>query len=162
VWIANGNNSVSALTEAGTAVTSTSVPVGGTAIAIDNAGDVWSLNKSASSVAEFTNLGSVISSGYTAGGINTPTALAIDGAGQVWVTNGNNTLSVLSSTGTAVSSTPYTSVLSTPTSINVDGSGNLWITNSGSNSVTQVIGVAAPVTTPETTAVKNSSLASRP
>jgi hypothetical protein len=162
VWIANGNNSVSALSEAGSAVTSGGVSGGGIAVAIDGAGDVWALNQGASSVAEFSKEGAVISSGYTGGGINAPTALAIDGAGQVWVANGNNTLSVLDSTGAAVSSSAYTSVISTPTSVSVDGSGNVWITNSGSNSVTQVIGVAAPVTTPQTTAVKNSTVGSRP
>ena len=160
VWVANGNGSVSAITESGTAVTTSAVSGGGTGIAIDNAGDVWSLNTG--SVAEFSNTGTVISPGYTGGGINAPTALTIDGAGLVWVTNGNNTLSVLSPTGTPVSTTAYTSLLATPTTVNVDGSGNLWITNAGDNSVTEVIGVATPVTTPQTTAVKNSSVAARP
>ena len=160
IWVANGNGTVSAVSEGGTPVTPSAVSGGGKAIAIDNAGDVWSLNTS--SVAEFSNTGTVISAGYTGGGLSNPTALTIDGAGYVWVTNASNTISVLGPTGAPFSTTPYTSLLSAPTTVNVDGSGNLWITNSGDNSVTEVIGVAAPVTTPQTTAVKNSSVAARP
>ena len=96
------------------------------------------------------------------GGINAPAALAIDGASIVWIANGNGTISGVTTTGAAVSSTAYTTGLSTPTSINVDGSGDLWITNSGDNSVTEVIGVATPVITPTTTAVKTNTLATKP
>jgi hypothetical protein len=44
----------------------------------------------------------------------------------------------------------------------VDSAGSLWIANSGNNTVTEVIGVAAPVTTPIVSAVNNNSPGTRP
>ena len=102
VWVANGNGTVTGLSNTGTAVTASAQTGGGTAIAIDNAGDVWSLNKTGSKVSEYSSAGILISGGTTVGGLNLPTSLAIDGAGLVWVTNGGSvgTLSVLSAPGT--------------------------------------------------------------
>ncbi len=161
VWIANGSGSVTGISATGTSVASTTG--GGTGISIDNAGDIWSLNRSASSVAEFSNTGTVINSGYTGAGITTPTALAIDGSGLVWIANSNSTISVLSSTGAAVSGTTgYPSLTSTPTSLSIDASGNLWLTNAGDSSLTEVVGAASPVSTPMTTAVTNNTLATKP
>jgi hypothetical protein len=162
VWVANsGSGSVSGVTPSGTSVANSTG--GGTGIAIDNSGNIWSLNKSASSVAEFSSTGTTVNSGYTGAGINAPGALAIDGAGFVWIANGNSTVSALNSSGGAVStSSGYPTTTSAATSLSIDGSGNLWITNSGSNSVTEVIGAAAPVTTPTTTAVRTNNLAAKP
>ncbi len=162
VWVANGNGTVSGLTEAGTPITTTAAAAGGISIAIDNAGDIWSLNKSANSLATISNTGAILSPAHTGGGLNAPTALTIDGAGSVWVTNGTGTLSAFSNSGTPITTTAYTTSFSSPNSINVDSSGNLWITNAGDNSVSEVIGAAAPVTTPTTTAVKNNTLAAKP
>ncbi len=162
VWVANGNGTVSALTSTGAALTPAGVSNGGTAVAIDNAGDVWSLNKSASKVSEYDNAGNLLNT-FGGGGLTAPSALAIDGSGLVWVTNGSGTLSVLSSTGSAISPTAgYKVSASGPTSIEIDSSGNLWITNASDNSVTEVIGAATPVTTPTTNAVKNNTLAAKP
>jgi hypothetical protein len=164
VWVLNANGKVSALTNSGTALFGSAVGSTGTGtgIAIDGSGNVWSLNSTANSVQEFSNAGTVISSGYTGGGINLPAALSFDGAGLLWIANGNNTISVLNSSGAPVTSVPFQSPLNTPTSINVDGSGSVWVTNSGNNTVTEVIGAATPVTTPLTTAVTNNTLASKP
>jgi hypothetical protein len=52
--------------------------------------------------------------------------------------------------------------LSAPASINVDTAGSLWIANAGNNTVTEIIGVAAPVVTPVSTAVTYSTLATKP
>jgi hypothetical protein len=161
VWVAYSAGSVTAISSTGSSVAAETA--GGTGVAIDNAGDVWSLNQSASSVAEFSNTGGVISSGYTGAGITTPTALALDGSGMVWVANSNSTVSELTSTGAAVSgSGGYPTTTSTPTSLSLDASGNLWITNAGDNSLTEVIGAAAPVLTPTAKAVTNSTLAVKP
>ena len=162
VWIANGNNTVSGLSESGAPITSSAAAGGGTAIAIDYAGDIWSLNKAASSVAEFSKTGAVISAGYTGGGINAPSALAIDGAGTVWIGNGNNTLSGISGQGATVAPNAFVTGFSTPSSVSIDSAGNLWVTNAGDNSVTEVIGIAAPVLTPQSTAVKTSAIAVKP
>jgi hypothetical protein len=162
IWVVNGNGSVSGLTEAGTGIMPSSVSGGGTAIAIDSSGDIWSLGQSSNSLVEFSKSGLVLSSGYTGGGINSPTALAIDGAGVLWIANGNSTISAFSASGIPVSATAYSTPIAGPTSINVDGSGSLWITNAGDNSVTEVIGVASPVTTPTATAVKSGSVGTKP
>ena len=160
VWVANvGTGNVTGLTSAGVSVATGTG--GGTGLAIDNSGNIWSLNKT--SLAEFSSTGTVINSGYTGAGISNPTSLAIDGAGMVWIANGNSTLSAFNSAGAAVStSTGYPTTTSTPTSLNIDASGNLWITNSGDNSVTEVIGAAAPVMTPTIKAVTNDTLAVKP
>ena len=64
--------------------------------------------------------------------------------------------------GATISATPYSTGYSTPVSINVDASGNLWVANSGDNSVSETIGIATPVITPQTTAVKNATPAAKP
>lgn len=132
-------------------------------MAIDSLGDVWSLN-SGDSLAEYSNTGTVLSAGYTGGGLSSPAALTIDGSGQVWIANGNNSFSVFNNVGSAISGgTGYTSsTLSGPSSIAVDISGNLWISNASGNSVTEVLGAAAPTLAPLSTGVANSDLATKP
>jgi len=102
-----------------------------------------------------------ISSGT--GGLNAPAAIAIDGNGQVWVVNGNNSISQFSNAGGALSpSTGFTdSSLSTPKGIAVDLSGSVWITNKGSNSVTRILGGAAPAA-PLSTAAANKTTGAKP
>jgi streptogramin lyase len=38
--------------------------------------------------------------------------------------------------------------LSSPYSVAVDGSGNVWLSNSGTNTLTEFVGLAAPIYTP--------------
>jgi streptogramin lyase len=131
-------------------------------VAIDGSGNVWSLNTGSSSVTEFTSKGTVTNGPYTDGGLSTPSALAIDGLDQVWIVNSTNSISVFNSSGTAISTTAYTGAgLSSPTSVAIDISGNLWIANSSGNSVTKVLGVAAP-TLPLATGVANNTPAIEP
>jgi len=168
LWVINANGTVAHLSEAGTLVTSagTAGTVGALgAVAYDNAGDVWAVANGTSAVTEFTSAGTVVAvPGNAAAGVNKPTSLAIDGLGQVWVANANNSVSVLSATGTAV--TPTTGYqggsISTPTGIIIDNSGSVWIPNSGNNSVTKIIGGAAPVVTPTVTGTTNNTLGTRP
>jgi hypothetical protein len=44
----------------------------------------------------------------------------------------------------------------------IDGAGNIWIQNSSTASLTEFVGVAAPVVTPLAAAVANHSIATRP
>jgi sugar lactone lactonase YvrE len=161
LWIGNPSGTTAAFSATGTPYLNTPVSAGGTGVAIDSAGNIWSLNASGS-VAKLTNTGGVTNAGYSGGGISTPTSLAIDGSGQVWITNSNNSISVFGSNGSPVSTTAYTGgSLSSPTSVAIDISGNLWIANSGSNSVTEVLGVATP-TVPLATGVANNAPATAP
>jgi hypothetical protein len=161
LWIGNSNNTTSAFADSGLPYLLSAESAGGTGIAIDQAGNVWSLNSGSNSVAEFSNTGTVTSGGFSGGGLATPTSLAIDGSNQVWITNSGGILSVFNSTGTPVSSSGYTVGSSSPTSIAIDISGNLWIANSGSNSVTKVLGGAAP-TVPLAAGVANGTPAIEP
>jgi DNA-binding beta-propeller fold protein YncE len=52
--------------------------------------------------------------------------------------------------------------ISTPTGISIDSSGSVWVTNSGNNSVTKIIGGAAPVVTPTVTGTTTNTLGTRP
>ena len=62
--------------------------VGGQALAIDGAGNVW-IGNTNHSVSAFTNAGVAItpSTGYTGGAQSFAGALAIDGSGDVWIPN---------------------------------------------------------------------------
>jgi streptogramin lyase len=106
--------------------------------------------------------------GFSGGGLNGPFDVAIDGAGTVWLCN--NAYSSVSafigtgtSAGTAISpaSTTYnsnggytgtyynvTGTLSQPAHIAIDGAGDVWISNFGNNSLSEMVGAAAPVVTP--------------
>jgi hypothetical protein len=152
IWVGNSNSTTSALLDNGTALLTTPLGYGGVGVAIDGFGNVWSLNKT-NSVAKFTNTG---------GGLSTPLAIAIDGAGTVWITNTTNSLSEFTSAGVPVTSTAYTDSLNTPASIAIDISGNLWIANSGNNTVTEVLGAAAPTVSPLSVGVQNNTLGTKP
>jgi sugar lactone lactonase YvrE len=128
-------------------------------------GHVWIANHHTSSapgsVSEFqlNNDGTVttVSNGYTGGGIYGPGGIAIDGAGSVWVANYyGNSLSELeaangSNPGQAISpGTGYgtDANLRLPYGVAIDSSGNIWLSNYGSSTITQFLGLAAPVKTP--------------
>jgi large repetitive protein len=163
IWIGDGNSTTAAFWATGVPYLSTPEASGGTGVAIDSSGNVWSLNASAGSLSEFTNTGTVTNADITGGGLSTPTSLAIDGAGQIWITNTTNSISVFASNGTPVSTTAYTGgLLNAPSSVSIDISGNLWIANSGSNSVTEVLGAAAPTIAPVASGVANNTPATKP
>jgi hypothetical protein len=163
IWVVNSNGSLSLLDDGGNAVNGSPSSGGGIGAAVDSSGNIWSINASGSSLAKFSNTGSVVSSGYTGGGLTSGTALAIDGAGMVWVVNSNNSVSLFSNTGAGMSSsTGFTGGnISAPTGVAIDTSGNVWISNSGNNSVTRIIGAAAPAA-PLSTAATQNTLGAKP
>jgi secreted PhoX family phosphatase len=129
------------------------------AVAIDNAGNVWSVG--AGPLLEETNqVGAVKQTINSGGGLNTPAGVAIDGNGQVWVTDGNNAVSLFSNAGAPISPSggiADPSVLSTPSGVAVDVAGSVWIANKGSNSVTRILGGAAPAAPLATAAATNTT-----
>jgi hypothetical protein len=162
VWVVNSAGNVSILDAGGNAV-DTAITGGGLGIAIDKAGTAWSASTSGSSLqlfSNFLNVGNTYISptaygtAVTGGGLSGATALAADGNGWIWVANSNGTVSVFSNLGVAL--TPSTGAnggnLSSPSGIAVDISGNVWVANKGNNSVTEILGAAAP-TLPLTPAV---------
>jgi len=169
IWILNGNMQLERLNEAGTQTNQTAftatASVSG-AIAFDNTGNAWVVGNGDNDVYVYNHIAGTVSSGFSGGGISSPAAIAIDGLGNAWFANGNNTVSEIANAVTAVTpSTGYQSgsgLLNTPTGLIIDNAGSVWVTNSGNNTVTKIIGVAAPVVTPTVTGTTNNTLGTRP
>ena len=175
-WVVNsGANSITRLTAFGSGVAGVSVTGGGLngpfAVALDSATNIWVANRTGSSITKFSSAGvSANNSPFTGGGVNSPVAIAVDGLGNVWTANsGGNSLSKFANSGSPVSGNPgYGSAfLSTPYKFAIDNSGSLWVINLGStstttNTVTQLVGIAAPVTTPVAVAVQDNQVGQRP
>jgi hypothetical protein len=161
-WIINAAGNLTGLDAAGKPYVS-NVAGGGLGIAIDNGGTIWSANTPGTSLATFSNAGSLFQTGPSGGGLSAPGALAIDGAGSVWVANGNGSVSQFTNLGTALSPAGgYTGGgLSSPTGVAVDQAGNVWVSNGGNNSITEIVGAGTPVA-PVTQAVTNNSVGAKP
>jgi streptogramin lyase len=124
---------------------------GSAGIAVDANSNKWVAASGINAVSLFTGFsGASPASPIRSAGFNVPTGVATDGASNVWVTNGAGAGSIaeLNSTGTVLSPSTGFGSLNTPVTIAVDSAGNLWTANLGDNSVTEFVGIAAPVTTP--------------
>ena len=87
-WIGDQNNDViTRISPDGTQSLAVSCCNGPNGLAIDQRGNIWAANFFGDSVSEISGTGTVISSGYTGGGILHPQGIAIDGSGSVWVAN---------------------------------------------------------------------------
>lgn len=147
-------------------------------IVIDANQNVWAANSfygnGSATLSEFTNAGLAISttSGYpvsTRGALN---IITMDGAGTVWGavcgpncvgTGAKDSISHTAADGTLLNSPGFLNpALASPQAIAVDGSGNLWVGNAASGTVTEIVGVAAPVKTPLQSALKSNLVAQRP
>ena len=130
---------------------------GASGVATDESNNIWIANYYGNSVSEVDSCGKLVLDAVTGGGIEHPQGIAVDGSGNVWVANYlGNSVSEIAGSG---SSTPGTltspstgfgsdAALVHPYSLAVDASGAIWVSNFGNNTLTQFIGVAAPVKTP--------------
>ncbi len=127
----------------------------------EDGGNVWTVGSG--SLEEISQIGTLQTMIASGGGLDLPNAIAIDGNGQVWVTNGNNTVSEFSNSGSAMSPSGgfKDSSLSAPAGIAIDLGGSVWVVNNGNNSVTRILGAAAPVA-PLSTAAENGATGARP
>jgi hypothetical protein len=163
VWIVNSGGGLSELTGDGTAVSSSAFAGNNAGLGIDNGGNLWSIGTGLVPLEETNQVGVQLSPVLPYGGLATPAGIAIDGSSQVWVTNTNGTISLFANNGTALSpSNGFTDTsLSTPGGIAIDLGGSVWIANSGNNSVTRILGAAAPAA-PLATAAANKTTGAKP
>jgi hypothetical protein len=158
LWVANQTGiNVTKVSAGGSAFTNYACCDGASNLAVDQHGNVWVSNYYGDSISEISSAGTVVSTGYTGGGVVHPQGIAIDGAGTVWVTNYRGvSISELAGATAAVPGTALSPAaglgpdagLVEPYGIAIDASGNLWVTNFGSNILTEYIGLASPIATP--------------
>lgn len=146
-------------------------------VAVDNSARIWAVNTQFSfttgqqtapaSLSVLTNAGVAVtgSTGYGNGGAGVANIVAIDGAGSAWTAlcttqcvggSSPNAVVEVSSTGTLLSpASGFTNAgFDAPQAVAIDSSGNVWVANSAGQansnpgSITQLVGVAAPVKTP--------------
>ena len=158
-YVANqSGNTITRVIADGSSFTDFVVGQGPTSVAVDSADNVWSANYYANSVGLVSSAGTVLSgSGYTGGAMNAPRSVAVDGNGNAWVASEHAV--ALAEFAAASSKSPGQLLSSSsgwgadakllePYSLAIDAAGNIWVSNYGSNTLTEFIGLGAPVKTP--------------
>jgi streptogramin lyase len=153
-WFA-GQSSVDKVTPGGT-ITEYVCCSSASALAIDQQGDVWASDYRGSAIVELSSSG-VVQQTLQSGGVDHPEYIAIDGAGSAWAVNfqGDSVSGFSSATGGAASTALSPSYglgldagLAEPFGIAADASGNLWVTSFANSTLTQFVGLVAPIKTP--------------
>jgi hypothetical protein len=163
-YIANqSSNTITRVLADGSSYADFVVGEGPSGVAVDGSNNAWSANYYGNSVGLVSAAGQVLSgAGYTGGGIDHPQGIAVDGTGTVWVasyrspTNAGDALTELTGANTANPGTALSPATGWGTGANmleafalaIDSSGNIWVTNFVTNTLTEFIGMAAPVKTP--------------
>ena len=158
-WVVNqSGNTVTKVSSDGSQFTNFNCGDGPSNLAFDRLGNVWVTNYYGNSISEISGSGAIVSAGYVGGGINHPQGIAIDGAGNVWIANfrspsitelAGSTAAVPGATLSPAGGLGADAALLEAYAISVDASGNLWISNFGSNTLTEFVGLAVPVKTPQ-------------
>lgn len=159
-WVANNSGTtIAKVSPDGSKFTSYACCDVAAGIAIDQGSDVWVANYHGDSISLLSSDGTVISTGYNdnQASLYGPQGIAIDGSGNVWVANylGDSITELSGSASSspgkilspAVGYAKDASLLQA-FAISIDASGNLWVTNLGNGTLTEMIGLAAPVKTP--------------
>jgi streptogramin lyase len=160
VWVSNqGGTTVTRVTQNGSQFTSYDCCNGPGGLAIDQSGNVWVPNYDDDSISEISGAGTVLSrGGFTSASLDDPDDIAIDGAGTVWICSYRGpSLTELAGSTASVPGTVLSPAgglgsdagLLEAYSLAIDASGNLWVSNKGDNTLTQFVGLAAPVRTPQ-------------
>jgi len=186
VWVAGYGSSgdVSRVDLTSFSVLTVSTGASNAGLAIDHAKNAWVASTGNGAIYEITDSGSVSlpPGNFSTGSYAVPQSVAVDGLGNVFsgtylypfFVNSMGGLIEFSNAGALLSpgngyagSNVIPVLPEVPGGIAIDGSGNVWIagTNNSTslpNYVAEVIGIAAPVTTPLSVAVKNNTLGTRP
>lgn len=135
---------------------------GGIGAAVWTDGTVFSINSNGTALSRFTDTGA-FNGTLTGSSLTGGQALAIDGQGFIWIVNADKKVARFYYSGQANPiGVAAAGNISAPTGILVDTAGSLWISNGGNNTVTEIIGAAAPVATPVVTQVVAAQPATRP
>ncbi len=159
-YVANQpSNTITRVLADGSGFTDFTVGDGPSGLAIDASGNIWTANYYGDSVGLVSSAGTVVSgNGYTGGGLAHPQGIAVDGSGTVWVVNYRSP--ALSELAGATTTTPG-AILSPPAGwatdsglsqafgLAIDAGGNLWATSFATNTLTEFVGLATPVQTPQ-------------
>jgi streptogramin lyase len=160
VWVSNqGFTTVTRVTQDGSQFTSYDCCNDPEGLAIDQSGNVWVSNFADNSISEISGAGTVLSNGgITSASLDDPDDIAIDGAGTVWICNYRGpSLTELAGSTASVPGTVLSPAgglgsdagLLEAYALAIDASGNLWVSNKISSTLTEFIGLAAPVKTPQ-------------
>jgi len=159
-WIGNESNGVVVkVAPDGSSFTSYDCCDGAAGIAFDQQNNAWIANYFGNSVSLIAANGTIVSNGAFTGldSLTRPQGIAIDGVGNVWVANYRapylTELAGSQSAAPGASLSPADGLgsdanLESAFALALDPSGNLWVANQTANTITQFIGLAAPVKTP--------------
>lgn len=131
---------------------------GASGLAIDAADNVWVANYYANTVGLVSAAGKVLSgAGFTTSSLIQPQGIAVDAAGNAWVASyhGSSITEFSSASSASLGAVLSPSAgwapdsnLVEPYAMAIDASGNIWVSNFGSDTLTEFVGLAAPVKTP--------------
>ena len=117
-------------------------------IALDSSKNAWITDTGINAVSLLSSSGNpLLTPPATGGGLAMPAAVAVDSSGTVWVANTQTAGSIsemVYANSTPLSPATGFGTLNQPSGIAIDPSGSVWTANAGDNSLSELIGIAAP------------------